>query len=197
MGTTRPANSFRRASRIVTWRHSIRRRVQITRRNRTVVPRVAPSFAAAARALLKPGSTVPQSGLNASAPEVPTTQQPPTSEQTSSTNAQDVRQSAGNETRITVASEESGDAGSMPDASPEFRGEMGALLSYYAARIAAARMTMPSSAVAAIVQAIINEQTAAMRALTERWQAASEKQRADKPERPKGPASKNDGNPKL
>lgn len=69
-------------------------------------------------------------------------------------------------------------------------------MAYYAARIAAARLCLPASAVAAIVQAIMNEQTAAMRALTERWQAASEKQRTEKAERPKGPAPKNDTNPK-
>ena len=70
-------------------------------------------------------------------------------------------------------------------------------MAYYAARIAAARLCLPPSAVGAIVQAIMNEQTAAMRALTERWQAASEKQRAEKAERPKGIPSKNDGSPKL
>ena len=69
-------------------------------------------------------------------------------------------------------------------------------MAYYAARIAAARLCLPKSVVAGIVQSIMNEQTAAMRALTERWQAASEKQRADKAERPKGPAPKNDTNPK-
>ena len=73
---------------------------------------------------------------------------------------------------------------------------MGGLMAYYAARIAAARMSLPKSAVAAIVQSIMNEQTAAIRALTERWQAASEKQRMEKAERPKGSAPKTDTNPK-
>ncbi|HXM36414.1 MAG TPA: hypothetical protein VN920_14570, partial [Pyrinomonadaceae bacterium] len=82
------------------------------------------------------------------------------------------------------------------DAAPEFRGEMGALLSYYAARIAAARQSLPKGAVAAIVQSIMNEQTAAIRSLTERWQAASEKQRAEKPERPKGPTPRKDDHQK-
>ena len=83
------------------------------------------------------------------------------------------------------------------NASPEFLAEMGGLMAYYAARIAAARQSLPKSAVAAVVQSIMNEQTAALRALTERWQAASEKQRMEKAERPKGPAPKNDTNPKL
>ena len=73
---------------------------------------------------------------------------------------------------------------------------MGGLMAYYATRIAAARLCLPPSAVGAIVQAIMNEQTAAVRALTERWQAASEKQRAEKAERPKGPALRNETNPK-
>lgn len=139
---------------------------------------------------------MPQSGLNTPVSEVPTTQQSPSSEQTTSTNAQDVRQSGGNENRSAGPSEESGDAGSLPDASPEFRAEMGGLMAYYAARIAAARQSLPKSAVAAIVQSIMNEQTAAMRALMERWQAASEKQRTEKAQRPMGPAPKNDTNPK-
>ena len=70
-------------------------------------------------------------------------------------------------------------------------------MAYYAARIAAARQSLPKSAVAAIVQSIMNEQTAAVRALTERWQAASEKQRVGKPERPKGPPQGKDDAPKL
>ena len=83
----------------------------------------------------------------------------------------------------------------MADASPEFRAEMGGLMAYYAARIAAARRGGSSSEVAAIVQTIMNEQTVAMRALTERWQAASEKQRVEKPERPKGPPQQKDDGP--
>ena len=73
---------------------------------------------------------------------------------------------------------------------------MGGLIAYYAARIAAARTCLPKNAVAAIVQSIMNEQTAAMRALTERWQAASEKQRTEKAERPKGSVQRNGNHPK-
>ena len=69
-------------------------------------------------------------------------------------------------------------------------------MAYYAARIAAARLCLPPSAVGAIVQAIMNEQTAAMRALTERWHAASEKQRSEKAERPKGLPQRRDDAPK-
>jgi hypothetical protein len=67
--------------------------------------------------------------------------------------------------------------------SAEFRSEFAALLAYYAARIAAARRGLPASEVAAAVQAIVNEQTVALRALAER-QAAAQRQRPEKPERP-------------
>ena len=55
-------------------------------------------------------------------------------------------------------------------------------MAYYAARIAAARQGLSANAVTGIVQALMNEQTVAMRSLMERWQAATEKQRTDKPE---------------
>ena len=197
VGYYRPAGGFKRAARIVTRRHSARRRIQIARRSRSVVPPPKPFFVAVSHALLKPGSSGSLGAAEASNAGVNAMQPPTTSEQTISTNAQGDRQSGGNENRATSTSEESGDAGSLPDASPEFRAEMGGLMAYYAARIAAARLTLPKNAVAAIVQSIMNEQTAAVRALTERWQAASEKQRAEKPERPKGPPSKSDGLPKL
>ena len=139
---------------------------------------------------------MPQSGLNVPALDVAATQQPPSSDQANSANAQDNRSSGGNEIRSACSGEESGDSSSLADASPEFRAEMGGLMAYYAARIAAARLCLPPSAVGAIVQAIMNEQTAAMRALTERWHAASEKQRAERAERPKASAPRSDGGPK-
>ena len=83
----------------------------------------------------------------------------------------------------------------MPDASPEFRNEFAALLAYYAARIAAARRSLPANEVFAAVQAIVNEQTVALRALTER-QAAAQKQRAEKPQRPTGNVQRKDEGPK-
>src|SRR6202171_956056 len=97
LGTINPARRFRRASRIVTHRHSARRRVQIARRSRGVFPRTALSLATVAKALLKPGSSVLQSGLNTPASEVPATQQPPPSVSINGTNTTDVRQSGGND----------------------------------------------------------------------------------------------------
>ena len=85
--------------------------------------------------------------------------------------------------------------GDAPDASAEFRSEFAALLAYYAARIAAARRGLPASEVFAAVQAIVNEQTVALRALAER-QAAAQKQRAEKPQRPTGNVQRKDDGPK-
>lgn len=83
----------------------------------------------------------------------------------------------------------------MPDASAEFRSEFAALLAYYAARIAAARRSLPASEVFAAVQAIVNEQTVALRALAER-QAATQKQRAETPQRTTGNVQRKDEGPK-
>jgi hypothetical protein len=85
--------------------------------------------------------------------------------------------------------------GDAPDASAEFRSEFAGLLAYYAARIAAARRGLPASEVFAAVQAIVNEQTVALRALAER-QAAAQKQRAETPQRPTGNVQKKDEGPK-
>jgi hypothetical protein len=76
--------------------------------------------------------------------------------------------------------------------SAEFRSEFAALLAFYAARIAAARLSLLPSVAAAIVQALMNEQAVALRALTERRHAASQKQRDEKPERPTGNARRRD-----
>lgn len=75
-------------------------------------------------------------------------------------------------------------AGDVPDVSAEFRSEFAALLAFYAARIVAARRSFSPSVAAAIVQSIINEQVVALRGLMERWHAAAQKQRDEKPERP-------------
>jgi hypothetical protein len=87
------------------------------------------------------------------------------------------------EGQLTSSISDAGKTGDVPDASPEFRSEFAALLAYYAARIAAARRGLPANEVFAAVQAIMNEQTVALRALAER-QAAAQRQHAEKPERP-------------
>jgi hypothetical protein len=90
----------------------------------------------------------------------------------------------------------SGAARASSNASLEFRGEFAALLAFYAARIAAARSSLAPSVAAAIVQALMNEQAIALRGLTERWHAASQKQRDERPERPAGNAQQTTGGPK-
>jgi len=78
--------------------------------------------------------------------------------------------------------------------SVDFRSEFAALLAFYASRINAARRSQAPSVAAAIVQALMNEQAVALRALTDRWHVASQKQRDEKPERPTGNVQrKNDG----
>jgi len=84
----------------------------------------------------------------------------------------------------------------MPDASAEFRSEFAALQAYYAARIAAARRSFTGSVAAAIVQALLNEQAVALRALSDRWRAATQKQRDENPERPTGAVQRKDEGPK-
>ena len=99
------------------------------------------------------------------------------------------------EGQLTSSISDAGKAGDVPDASAEFRSEFAALLAYYAARIAAARRGLPANEVFAAVQAIVNEQTVALRALAER-QAAAQKQRTEKPQRPIGIVQRKNDNPK-
>jgi hypothetical protein len=83
-------------------------------------------------------------------------------------------------------------AGDVPDVSAEFRSEFGALLAFYAARLAVARRSFSPSVAAAIVQAIMNEQAIALRGLTDRQHAASQKQRCERPERSSGNVQRKD-----
>jgi hypothetical protein len=99
------------------------------------------------------------------------------------------------EGQLTSSIPNAGKAGDAPDASAEFRSEFAALLAYYAARIAAARRSLPANEVFAAVQAIMNEQTVALRALAER-QAAAQKQRTETPQRPTGIPQRKDNDSK-
>jgi hypothetical protein len=87
-------------------------------------------------------------------------------------------------------------SGDAPGVSAEFRSEFAALLAFYAARINAARRSLNPSVAAAIVQALMNEQAVALRGLTDRWHAASQKQRDEKPERPTQNVQRKDEGPK-
>lgn len=85
-----------------------------------------------------------------------------------------------------------GGANELPDVSPEFRSEMAAIRAHYGAMIAAARRRMPGSDLAAAIRALLNEETIAMRAVAERWQAATQRQRDEKPQRPMGTVRRRD-----
>lgn len=75
-------------------------------------------------------------------------------------------------------------ANEPPDVSADFRSEMAAIRAHYGAMIAAARRRAPGSDLAAAIRALLNEETIALRAVAERWQAATQKQRDEKPHRP-------------
>ena len=63
----------------------------------------------------------------------------------------------------------------LPDISGAFRGELAALLAFYAGRIAAAQLSGRATDVSAIVQIIVNEQNVAVRELMDRWQSATKR----------------------
>ncbi len=85
------------------------------------------------------------------------------------------------------------EASEPPDVSAQFQSEMAAIRGYYAARIAAARRGLPAGDLAAAIRALLNEETVALRALTDRWRAATERQKQEKPQRPTGNAQRKDG----
>lgn len=85
-----------------------------------------------------------------------------------------------------------GAASEPPDVSPEFQSEMASIRGYYAARIAAARRRLPAGELAVAIRALLNEETVALSALTDRWRAATERQQQEKPQRPTGNAQRKD-----
>ncbi len=85
-----------------------------------------------------------------------------------------------------------GASDSPPDVSGEFQSEMAAIRAHYAARIAAARRSLPPGDIAAAIRPILDEETVALRAVTERWRAATERQKQEKPQRPMGNAQRKD-----
>jgi len=188
-GSSHPADTFNRAKRIFTRKGVPRRRVRVTTKKSSSVSK--PLFVAAGKRMLRASLQNMQATPNVGQQQVQIVENLPSPSQPSVTGQESSRAPGGDQS----TDNNLGDAGSMADASPEFRAEMGGLMAYYAARIAAARQGLPANAVTGIVQALMNEQTVAMRSLMERWQTATEKQRTDKPERPKGPGPKSDTNP--
>jgi hypothetical protein len=154
----------------LTWRRP-RRRGPVKTQQGGGLPR--PSFAVAAKELFS--ASLPKARKIDRLPSQPSS----------------VATSGGTEDRNSSAS---GDG--SQGVSADFRSEFAALLAFYAARIAAARRSLAPSVAASIVQALMNEQAVALRGLTDRWHAASQKQRDEKPERPTGNAQRKDEGPK-
>lgn len=166
------ADSFRRAQRHLTWRRP-RRRI----RTKMVGGRLRLAFTAAGKRLIRSRVKVVRVVEN-----IPS--------RLSSSAAQ-----GGSDRTVATTTSAPGDAGDAADASVEFRSEMAALLAFYAARISAARRSLSRGTADAIVLAILNEQAVALRALTDRWQAASIKQRDERAERPTGNGPRQDNAP--
>ena len=170
------AESFRRAQRYLTWRRPRRR---LPRRTGKISGLPRPSFVAAAKQLVRGSWRQPQTaGTSPFGSPSPTPPAP----------------AGGGSTGAAGGSGTSG--GDTSSASADFRSEFAALLAFYAARIAAARLSLAPSVAAAIVQALMNEQAVALRGLTDRWNAAEQKQRDEKPERPTQNTQRKDEGPK-
>jgi hypothetical protein len=192
-GKTKPAGSFRPAGRGLTKRRIVQRLIQATKRGdgnvrvwwqilRPVItglprPKSLPvpiSPRASGALISKPQETRTADGFSSPPPQTDTNQQ--SAERSVQNDGRNAGSTAG----------DSGDAPTLPDVSGAFRGEMAALLAFFATRIAAARQSLSAGDVAAVVQALMNEQTFAVRNLMERWQAAAQRQREEKPQRPTG-----------
>jgi len=112
---------------------------------------------------------------------------PPSNEGTGGQNG--ARSDAGDSDNLPATN---GGASEPPDVSPEFKSEMAAIRSHYAARIAAARRNVRPGDLAVAIRALLNEETVALRAVTERWKAATERQRQEKPQSPTGIVQRKD-----
>jgi hypothetical protein len=192
-GKTKPADRFRPVGRGLTHRRGGQRRIQTAKRSNanvrvwwqilrpviTGLPRpktlpVAISARASGASISKPQETGTADGLSSSSPQADANRQ----------NAE--RSVSAHDGSSGVAGGDSSEAPALPDVSGAFKGEMASLLAYYAAKIGAARRSLSAGDVAAVVQALMNEQTVAVRSLMERWQAATQRQRDEKPQRPTG-----------
>jgi hypothetical protein len=112
---------------------------------------------------------------------------PPSSQHGVTTGQNDARSDRGVSSNLGAADS---DASEAPDLSAEFQGEMAALRAHFAERIAAVRRGLHPADVAAVIKAILNEETIAMRALSDRWRAATMRQRAERPKRVTGAAQR-------
>jgi len=198
-GSSHPADGFKRAKRIFTRKGAPRRRIRITtKKSGGYNIRKAPLLAAEANKLLRRLPPAITTTTTASTPVQPETHIVDGVTSQRLTGVSDTTKSGGGDDRgggtVTGPSIDASDAA---DVSADFRGELAGVLALYGARIEAARRSLPASIAAGVVRALLNEQTAAMRSISERMQAASEKQRGDRPERPAQPLQRNNDDPKL
>lgn len=182
-GNVSPGERFRRAKILATRRRGRRQKAQArTRRSSDTCGRATPAFAVHAKRLISHLSQTSRGGAKADKHSDPVVVERP---QQATTNAGDgVQPGRVTEPNTAVVANLSGSVDASPDDSGQFQTECGALLAYFAALIDAARRRLPASIVIAVVQMLMNEQTAAMRALTERKQATTRSQRGVMPERP-------------
>ena len=186
-GTPSSADAFRRAGRRVTRRRIVRKKIRTRIRGTgTVRTQKLQALTAAASKMLRQ-ETKAREALSVDRYELRTVEY--TSSQPPSGN--DNVRSAGTESHASGLSE------SPADVSLEFRSEMAALLAFYAARIGAVRRSLNRTTADVIILAIMSEQAVALRALTDRWHAASQRQRDERPERPTGDAQRRDEDARL
>jgi hypothetical protein len=88
-----------------------------------------------------------------------------------------------------------GGANEPPDVSPEFQSEMAAVRAHYGAKIAAARRSLRPGDLAVAIRALLDEETVALRAVADRWRAATERQKQGTPQRPTGKLQQRKDNP--
>lgn len=172
-----PARRFRRTGRSITRRRGALRRVQTTRKDGGDI-RAEWSALRAATGLGNPSSFRSQA--------LDSERQEERKIETSSPPSDAASGQSGTQSADTRAGHPEIPTSEPPDVSPDFQSEMAAIRTYYAARIAAARSGLPAGDIAAAIRALLNEEIVALRALAERWRAATERQRAERPQRPGG-----------
>ena len=87
---------------------------------------------------------------------------------------------SGNDVARSAGAEDRSVNEGVADVSAELRSEMAALFAFYATRIGAVRRSLNRTTADVIIMTILGEQAVAVRALTDRWHAAAERQRTER-----------------
>jgi hypothetical protein len=186
-----PARRFRRTGRSLTkWRG--RRKIQTTTKTGSGDVRVLWLEVRVVTGLPNSGSIRGQTLPDLSEPDRQEGRKVDPSAPPNDATSGHLRSDAGNSGNLPATN---GGASEPPDVSPEFKSEMAAIRSQYAARIAAARRNVRPGDLAVAIRALLNEETVALRAVTERWKAATERQKQEKPQRPGVVQRKDDPKP--